>query len=180
MAEFVYVDNSNVFIEGKRVAAVEQGMAMDILEAMNHGIIDNSYRIDFGKLHSFVAGNDPSKIRRAVLFGSRPPQNDSLWNIAKSVGFEVIVEDRNVKNKEKKIDTAIVAAMTKDAYTQADKDADIITLVAGDKDYVPAIKPLVADGFKVDVVFWNHAATELKEAASEFINLNPHLNNIRI
>jgi len=70
--------------------------------------------------------------------------------------------------------------MTKDAYTQADKDADIITLVAGDKDYVPAIKPLVADGFKVDVVFWNHAATELKEAASEFINLNPHLNNIRI
>jgi uncharacterized LabA/DUF88 family protein len=42
-------------------------------------------------------------------------------------------------NKEKKIDTGIVAAMIKDAYTICDKEQDVITLVAGDADFIPAI-----------------------------------------
>ncbi len=39
MAELVYVDNSNVFIEGKRVMAVETGAAMNIYDAMNNRIL---------------------------------------------------------------------------------------------------------------------------------------------
>jgi hypothetical protein len=35
--------------------------------------------------------------------------------MAKRAGFEVITQDRNIANKEKKIDTGIVAAMTRDA-----------------------------------------------------------------
>ena len=75
------------------------------------GCFLKSIRLDFGKLHNVVAGNDPSRIRRATLFGSRPPKNDSLWQIARSAGFETIIVDRNVANREKKIDTGIVAAM---------------------------------------------------------------------
>ena len=41
MAELVYVDNSNVFIEGKRVKAVESGLAMNIYDAMNNRILDH-------------------------------------------------------------------------------------------------------------------------------------------
>ncbi len=108
MAELVYVDNSNVFIEGKRVKAVEMGAAINIFDAMNHRILDPAYKIDFGRLHHFVAGDDESAIKRCMLFGSRPPPNDSLWQVARNRGFEVVVEDRNVKNKEKKIDTGIV------------------------------------------------------------------------
>jgi hypothetical protein len=102
MAYFVYVDNSNVFIEGKRVSAVSLGLASDIWEAMEYKILDNSYRLDFGKLHNFVAGSDPKQIKRATLFGSRPPAADSLWNTARKAGFEVTVVDRNVANREKK------------------------------------------------------------------------------
>jgi len=40
MAELVYVDNSNVFIEGQRVSAVKNGMALDIRDA-----IDKKYKI---------------------------------------------------------------------------------------------------------------------------------------
>ena len=40
MAELVYVDNSNVFIEGKRAKAVASGMAMNIYDAMNNRILD--------------------------------------------------------------------------------------------------------------------------------------------
>jgi uncharacterized LabA/DUF88 family protein len=175
MAEFVYVDNSNVFIEGKRVSAVENGLAMNIYDAMNNRILDHAYRLDFGKLHNFVVGNDPTKIRRATLFGSRPPKNDSLWQIARNAGFETIIEDRNVSNKEKKIDTGIVSIMTRDAYKRVDKTADVLTLVAGDADFVPPVRMLIEDGYRVEVVFWEHAARELKETSSRFVSLNPYL-----
>lgn len=180
MAEFVYVDNSNVFIEGQRVSAVVKGMVQNIYDAMTNGTIDVTYRLDFGKLHEFVAGNDPSKIARAMLFGSRPPKNDTLWNIAKNAGFEVVVEDRNVRNKEKRIDTGIVAAMTRDAYTKANKDKDVITLVAGDGDYVPAVRQLKEDGYTIDVVFWGHASGELKRACSKFVSLNKYLTHLAV
>ena len=113
-----------------------------------------------------------------MLFGSRTPPNDSLWAAAERAGFEVVVEDRNIRNKEKKIDTGIVAAMTKDAYTICDRGSDTITLVGGDADYVPAVVPLVEDGFNVEVVFWNHASGELKGSCSKFIDLNPMLNHL--
>ena len=51
------------------------------------------------------------------------------------------------------------------------RGVDEITLVAGDKDYVTVVEDLVANGHVFDVVFWNHAARELKEGASKFIPL---------
>ena len=178
MADWIYVDNSNVFIEGKRVSAVNQGFALDIYDAMSNRILDNEYRMSFGKLYEFVAGHDKATTARAMLFGSRPPQNDAIWDVARKAGFEVVTEDRNIANKEKKIDTGIVAAMTRDAYRNA-KEGDTFTIVSGDSDYVPAILQLNEDGFNVDVVFWDHASRELKEAASQFISLNAHLDNLR-
>ena len=68
--------------------------------------------------------------------------------------------------------------MVQDAYTIADKEADTITLVAGDGDYVPPVSSLVLDGFKVEVVFWEHASQELQSAATKFIPLNPILNHL--
>ena len=85
-----------------------------------------------------------------------------------------MVYDRNIKNEEKKIDTGIVAQMMKDAYKNA-KLGDIFTLVSGDADYVPAIEELIDDGFQVDVVFWSHAAREIRDVCSNFIPLDDHL-----
>lgn len=178
MAELVYVDNSNIFIEGKRAKAVASGLAMNIYDAINNRILEQSYKIDFGKLHDFIAGTDKSEIKRCMLFGSRPPSSDTIWEIAKKAGFEVITEDRNVANKEKKIDTGIVAAMTKDAYTIADKNTDTITLVAGDADFVPSVRMLIEDGFNVEVAFWGHASRELQEVCSKFVNLNASIDHL--
>jgi uncharacterized LabA/DUF88 family protein len=175
MSNFVYVDNSNVFIEGKRVSAVQKNLALNIYDAMNGNILDHTYRLDFGNLHSFTAGSDPSKIKRAVLFGSRPPPNDTIWNMAEKAGFEVKTADRNIANKEKKVDTAIVTAMMRDAYTKVIKTEDVITLVAGDADFVPTIDTLREDGHVVEVFFWNHASQELKSACNRFVVLDPHL-----
>ena len=179
MAEFVYVDNSNVFIEGKRVSALKRGHALSIGDAIRHRILDPDYRMDFGRLHDLIAGNDPNNIARAVLFGSRPPKNDSLWGLARKHGFETVIEDRNVSNKEKRIDTGIVTMMMKDAYTRADKKKDTFTLVAGDGDYVPTFKALAGDGFKVEVAFWGHVSSDLKAACTKFFNLDPFLDHLR-
>jgi hypothetical protein len=44
-----------------------------------------------------------------LLVGSRPPPNDTVWEMAKRGGFEVITHDRDAANKEKAVDTELVA-----------------------------------------------------------------------
>jgi len=183
--DYVYVDNSNLYIEGRRASAVAQRLVPNIIEAMREGILDHGYTISFGKLHEFLCGADKRQIKRAALFGSRPPPNDGIWQYAKNAGFELHLEDRNYANKEKKIDTGIATLLTKDAYkSDAYKNGrpkdDTFVLVAGDSDYVPTIKALQEDGFTVEVVFWNHASRELKEVASKFIGLDAFLDVLRL
>lgn len=173
-ANYLYVDNSNVWIEGMHVAAVANGLAPTIWDALENKICDYGWKMDFGKLYEFAGGNT-AEVGRAVLYGSRPPANDSLWSIAKAKGFEVVVYDRNVQNKEKKVDTSIAADMIADSYELMDPKKDEVTLVSDDRDLVPAVEKLRKRGFKVDVVFWDHASAELKAAASQFISLNQHL-----
>ena len=108
------------------------------------------------------------------MWGS-PPPGDSFWKMVESKGWKVTIFDRNYAGKEKKVDVAIAHAMTKDAYTIVNRDGDELTLVAGDSDYVPVVKDLVAEGFDVIVAFWDHASPELKREAPEFFSLNKYL-----
>ena len=178
MAEFVYVDNSNVFIEGKRIAAVLNGKARNTAHANGNDVSEHSFRLDFGELYDFVAEQNPEKIARAVLFGSSISESDALWQIAERVGFETVVVNRSADRGEKKVDTGIVAAMVRDAYTKVDKAKDTITLVAGDSDYVPAVELLMGDGFRVEVVFWSSVSNELKSVCSRFIEMDRYLDKL--
>jgi hypothetical protein len=178
MAKYVCVDNSNVWIEGCRAAAVENDLAYDIADAVENKILDRTWKYDFGKLLKLVGG-EKDGLKKAVLFGSRPPQNDSLWEAARVGGFEVIVEDRNAQNREKKIDTGIVAQMMEDSYECiVDKSVDEMILVAGDKDYVPAVNRISKRSIRVVACFWDHAAIELKDHAAEFVSLNKYINDL--
>jgi hypothetical protein len=179
MANFLYVDNSNVWIEGMHVAAVKNGLAPDLQTALNGNVCDHNYKIDFGNLFRFAGGSN-QEVGRAVLFGSRPPPNDSVWAAASAQGFEVVVFDRNFKNSEKKVDTSIVTEIITDSFRLMEATRDEITLVAGDSDYVPAIASLRSRGFTFHVVFWGHASGELKAAATKFINLNSYMDHLRL
>jgi NYN domain-containing protein len=179
MANFLYVDNSNVWIEGMHVSAVKIGMAPNIWDAQDNRISDPHYRLDFGKLFAF-AGGSQADVGRAVLYGSRPPANDSLWETARKRGFEVVVFDRNASNREKKIDTSIATDMVADSFTAMNPATDEVTLVCGDRDLVPAVENLTKRSFKVHVVFWDHAATEMRNAATSFVSLNGFLDHLRL
>ena len=180
MKSYIYIDNSNVFIEGQRVAAVNSGMASDIFDAIDRRVFDFSYKLDYGKLYEYLCG-DGTEIGCANLWGS-PPPSDSFWKMVERKGFEVKTYDRNASNKEKKIDVAIAHKITKDTYTKIlhEKDTSEIVLVAGDRDYIPLIEDLKNEGFRIVVVFWEHAAKELKEKATKFINLNDYFKYLQL
>ncbi len=134
MALFVYVDNSNVWIEGMRVSAVRKGLASSPQDAMHRRITDHSWTYDFGRLYQAVCP-DTAQIGRSSLFGSRPPANDSLWELARCEGFEVFTFDRNYANKEKEVDVAIATQMRADSYEHMRIDRrDRVVLLSGDRD----------------------------------------------
>ena len=126
MSSYVYVDNSNVWIEGRHIAAVKAGLAASLDEAQETNI-SAPWSYDFGKLLSF-AGGEAEKIKRAVLFGSRPPKNDSLWNSAKEKGFEVkLYEDSAVGMNDLKLGRIAAYANTTtnvNAFTHNNEDAN--------------------------------------------------------
>lgn len=184
MVLFVYVDNSNVWIEGQRVSAVRRGLAKSIKDAMDRGVVDHEWSYDFGQLYRAVCPED-SPIGRSSLFGSRPPPNDSLWDMARQVGFEVFTFDRNFKNKEKEVDVAIATQMMEDSYEHMRSDrGDMVVLIAGDRDYVPTLESLRKRGFRSLVVFWEHAtARDIRDAADDYSPLEPlfeHLTRMRV
>jgi NYN domain len=158
------------------VSAVRNGFAPDIWSAQDEKITGGGWRLDFGKLYAIAGGQT---VGRAVMYGSRPPPNDSLWEAAEREGFEVVVFDRNASNREKKVDTQLAADVISDSYEWMEQSRDEVRIVAGDADYVPVIEKVRARGFPCIVVFWDHAARELKETASEFVCLDDYLDDLR-
>jgi uncharacterized LabA/DUF88 family protein len=159
------------------VAAAHNGLATDVWSAVQGRVCDYSWKLDFGKLFQF-AGGERGEVKRAVLFGSRPPKNDSLWTAAERNGFDVVVYDRNIVGREKKIDTDVVATIMEDSYEVLTMAEDEITLVSGDADYVPMIEKLTRRGIPVHVVFWAHASREIKDVATKFVSLDPFLQHL--
>jgi len=84
--------------------------------------------------------------------------------------------DRNVQNREKKIDMGLGVTIMVDAFTLIqDKKEDEMILIAGDSDYVPVVQAVVQQGIPLSVWFWEHASRELKEAATSFVSLDSYI-----
>jgi uncharacterized LabA/DUF88 family protein len=129
----VVVDNSNIFIEGRKHSAREKGVNKlhpDELEPL-----DPSWRIDFGRL--LLAISTGRVVERAILVGSRPPQNDSVWNEAENRGFDVTVHDRSYTGQEKAVDTELVAQATEIICSCAEPMD--LAIISGDRDFVPLV-----------------------------------------
>lgn len=179
---FVYVDNSNIWIEGMRVSAVNEGLVSSVEESIDLDIKDVSWKYDFGKLYALACPAN-EQIGRSILYGSRPPENDSLWDMAREAEFEVNVFDRNASNREKKVDTGLTTVMVTDAYEHMKPRLPDVTavLVGGDGDFVPPVEAIKALGIKVRVVAWRHSTShELIASADDFIDLAEHFEQITL
>lgn len=178
MGKCIYVDNSNVWIEGKYHSAVKKGMVADIDDAHNNKICDMPWAYDFGQLLTIVCDGDIKDIKRAVLYGSRPTDNDSLWNAAEKAGFEVFNPVRNAKNKEKRVDTGFDKEVLKDLYKGVIEDTDEIILVVGDSDHFPVAQAIKEEGRQYTLAFWDNASELMKTECSKFINLNMYIKEL--
>ncbi len=163
---YIFVDNSNVWIEGKRISGKTKKPQIPT---------NPQYRIEFGRLLEHVQqGRTLGDIPK--LYGSEPPPNDSVWKIIVAKGFDVKVFKRNIFNKEKGVDMRMGLDITRLAIVT--KPPSIIAIVAGDADFVPVVEEAQKEGWNVEVWYWSNAANDLKRVANRFEELNSAVNTI--
>jgi hypothetical protein len=96
---FIYIDHSNLLIEGQRVSAVAKGIVRSIAESDERNAKDLSWRVDFRRLREFICGAQ-AEIGWAKLWGS-PPPGDSYWEALRRSGFDVRTFDRSYGRERK-------------------------------------------------------------------------------
>jgi uncharacterized LabA/DUF88 family protein len=171
---YVFVDNSNVLIEGRRFAEMKRSRKGKL-----SAYKDNTYEIDWGKFLYVLKEKDTRAfVEVPILYGSRPPAADSVWNRIRDDGFDVKVFDRNIRNKEKGVDMEMGMDIAQLVYTVSMPKT--IVMAAGDADYVPAVERAKSKGWLVEVWFWSNAAGELRKASSRFGELDQHLEFLRL
>ena len=158
---YAFVDNSNVLIEGRRFAQMKRRGR----SKLSH-FTDDRYSIDWGKFLYIVKEQDSRGLADIpVLYGSRPPNEDSVWNRIRDDGFDVKLFDRNIRNKEKGVDMEMGMDIAKLIY--GDITPGIIVIAAGDADYVPAVQRAKDAGWPVEVWFWSNGHDPVWWTSSE-------------
>ena len=162
----ILVDNSNVFIEGGKFSARKKGMVRDPMDT--HEPIDLSWRIDFGALLKVVANGH--QIIDAILVGSTPPPNDSLWKVAKLQGFKVKTFERSPSG-EKVVDTELLASGLKVVYKHP--RPAILKLLSGDRDFISLIRNVYEEEWETEL--WGFSVSisnELRQITDRTILLD--------
>jgi len=155
----VLVDNSNIYIEGKKCSAARKGMVAAPGNVQPH---DTSWRIDFARLLSQLA--DGRKIRAAILVGSRPPPNDAVWKMAEQGGFKVITHERDAVNKEKAVDTELVAQGT--LLIATTPAPAVLVIASGDRDFLPLVNVAKTMAWEVEMAAFSSAFSPAGQMAT--------------
>jgi uncharacterized LabA/DUF88 family protein len=170
----LFVDNSNVLLEGRRFSDMKRRGKGTLSE-----MLDNGYEIDWGKFLHLAKKKDSRLFAQVpVLYGSRPPPNDSVWEQIRKEGFDVKVFDRNIRNKEKGVDMEMGMDVVERVLTV--NPPKTIAIAGGDADFLPVVARAKSKGWRVEVWFWSNAAVDLKKAADEFVPLDIYLAYLRM
>jgi uncharacterized LabA/DUF88 family protein len=160
----VVVDNSNIFIEGQKHSAKVKGR-----QNGDRSVCDPSWRVDFGRLLKCLAGG--REIHAAVLVGSRPPANDSVWKEAENEGFNVTVHDRNLQGKEKAVDTELVAQGTE--IICSTPETMTLVIASGDGDFIPLVSVAHRKKWLVEMTAFSSAFTATGAMATSVDMIRP-------
>ena len=158
---FIYVDDSNMWIEAKKLAAKQLNLKC---------VEDPRLRLDIGRVADVVANG--RELAWGVLYGSEPPPIDTVWKKIRERGWKVITSKRSrFTNKEKQVDHKMVTDITALVSDGGVADGKII-IVSGDADVIPAIKEGLAKKWSFEIWMWESGISKaLKDLAEE----NPEL-----
>ena len=171
---FIYVDDSNMWIEGKKLAAKQLNLKC---------VEDPRLRLDIGKVADVVANG--REVGWGILYGSEPPPIDTVWNKIREHGWKVFTSKRSrFTNKEKRVDHQMVAditALVSDRSVAKGK----IAIVSGDADIIPAIEEGLSKSWSFEIWMWDSGiSSALKHLAGEnpeslkILPLDTYLKNI--
>ncbi|CAG8789629.1 11152_t:CDS:2, partial [Gigaspora rosea] len=165
---YIFVDNSNVFIEGKYAIAELENLGTS--DNKSHSPCFNQFCIDHGKLLATIQGN--RKLGDGpVIVGPRPLPNDSLWRSALEQRYNVTVYDRNIENYKKKADVELAHTINKVIFT---KSPGILALVSGDSEYDPIVTSALKCNWIVESWFWNMGMSGVLKDKTIFTPLDYH------
>jgi hypothetical protein len=83
---------------------------------------------------------------RGKLYGSEPPNLDTVWESIRRKAIEVEKFERNSSNKEKEVDGALIADVTLTACKTPLETRGVVIIITGDRDPLPGIKALINEG----------------------------------
>lgn len=161
----LFVDNSNVKIEGGRLAYAKRNNG-----GMRGLQVDDRYEIDWGKfLHLVKSRGNRLLARVPTLYGSRPPPDDTIWQEIRSEGFDVKLFDRNIRDKEKGVDMEMGMDVVERMFEVPEPET--LVIVAGDADFRGVVERAQKKKWAVEVWFWGNAAHDMKTVTT-FIDLD--------
>jgi uncharacterized LabA/DUF88 family protein len=163
---FIFVDNSNLWIEGKKISGRQAKPPVP----SNYG-----FRIEYGRLLQHVL-NGRELAAVPMLYGSEPPPNDSVWKIIRAKGFDVKVFKRTIFNKEKGVDMRMGLDIQKLVLRSNEKAT--VAIVAGDADFIQVVDDVRAEGWRIEAWYWSNAAMDLKRAVDRFEELDAAIDKI--
>ena len=157
---YIFIDNSNLWIQGQRTYAKRAGMSV---------MSDPTWRFDAGRLKTILIENsgfrdeENTPNEEVYLYGSIPPPVDTVWDKIKSQKIEVQVFQRSsITNREKLVDSTIVAESVERAcIAQAQGTSGTFVLVSGDADMLAAVRVIAGKGFDVHVWSWKNALSSV-------------------
>lgn len=171
---YIYVDDSNMWIEAKKLAARQLNLQC---------VEDPRLRLDLGKVADVVARG--REVAWGVLYGSEPPPIDSVWEKIRERGWQVVTSKRSrFTNKEKQVDHQMVADITALVSDKSVAPGKIV-VVSGDADVIPAIKEGLAKKWSFEIWMWEKSISkQLKDLEKEnpkLLTISPldsHLDNV--
>ncbi|KAJ4316689.1 hypothetical protein N0V84_007737 [Fusarium piperis] len=176
----IYIDDSNLWIQGQKASAQKHRYRVES---------DPTWRFDAGKLKNVLTQNcglpADEDIKAIVdLYGSTPPNVESIWTAIESCDVRVHTFERSpCTSREKEVDAEIIAASVSDA---ADLHyggvSAIFIIVSGDKDLIRAVLRIAKRGFETHVWSWANgmsgAYTQPKEDCLRLLRWSTRLSRV--
>ena len=163
---FIYVDDSNMWIEAKKLAAVKSKL---------NCVEDPRLRLDIGKVTDVVAsGRD---VVWGTLYGSEPPPIDTVWQKIRDRGWKVVTTKRSTfTKKEKQVDHQMVADITALVSDKSVAKGKVV-IVSGDADMIPSINESLKMKWSIEIWMWesgiSNSLRKLAEDNPELVSIFP-------
>ncbi len=169
---FIYIDNSNLWIQGQRTYAEKHKQDADR---------DPRWRFDAGILKDVLLTESGLSAREATfkpkirLYGSTPPVVDSVWKAIESHDIKVRTFARSSwTRREKEVDAELIADSVEEAseayYTAIPA---VFIIVSGDRDLRSAVVRIAKKGFPVHIWSWKNGLAN--SFTREDKDINPSL-----